>query len=303
MKILIYVFTICLIYKGVWAQEINNSTPVSKEFHSFGKLNRSENEKLKLINTKSVSETFTKPQTDLFEKEFKAELDINNLRKEIKSERKSNFSQKQTGEKFHWKPFLAQTGIFLGLQHSFRLFQKKTRDELGGKFFKDWGKSVTNLRGWNDGDNAFTNYIAHPIQGSITGRIFIQNSERAKNVEFGISKIYWESRAKAFVWSTIYSIQFEMGPISEATIGNVGMRKKNGYSTMAWVDLVVTPTVGTVWLIIEDFFEKYVLKNWLEKKVKNKTVIKFFRVLFAPTTSFGSILQGKYPWWREYRSM
>lgn len=295
MKFLIYIFTICIIYKGVWAQEVNIPTPDANEFHSFSKL--------KHFDTKPVSESFTKKQTDLFGKEFNAELDINNLRKEFQSQRKSNFRQNKPDEQFHWKPFLTQTGIFLGLQHSFRLFQKKTRDELGGKFFKDWGKSVTNLRGWNDGDNGFTNYIAHPIQGSITGRIFIQNSERAKKVEFGISKIYWESRAKAFVWSTIYSIQFEMGPISEATIGNVGMRQKNGYSTMAWVDLVVTPTVGTVWLITEDFFEKYVLKNWLEKKVKNKTVIKFFRVLFAPTTSFGSILQGKYPWWREYRSM
>ncbi len=291
------------MYKGGLAQEIKISAPVLNEFRSFGKLNESENEKPKLLDTKVVLRDFTKKQNVLFENEFKAELDINKLKKEIQSQKKSNFSQNKSSEKFQWKTAFLQTGIFLGLQHSFRLFQKKTRDELGGKFFKDWGEAVTNLRGWNDGDNAFTNYIAHPIQGSITGRIFIQNSERAKREEFGTSKIYWESRVKAFVWSTIYSIQFEMGPISEATIGNVGKRRKNGYSTMAWVDLVITPTVGTAWLIAEDIFEKYVLKNWLEKKYKNKVIIKFFRVLLAPTTSFGSILQGKYPWWREFRPM
>lgn len=298
MKLLIYVFTICLIYKGVWAQESIISAPVSNEFRSQSRLLVSGNDKLKIPDLKPISENFSNEK-----KEFIADFEINNLRKEIKLERKNNFSQKQTGEKFHWKPFLAQTGIFLGMQHTFRLFQKKTRDELGGKFFKDWGKSVTNLRGWSDGDNAFTNYVAHPIQGSITGRIFIQNSERAKKVEFGTSKIYWESRVKAFIFSTIYSFQFEMGPISEATIGNVGKRQHNGKSTMAWVDLVITPTVGTVWLITEDIFEKYVLKNWLEKKFKNKNLIKFFRVLLAPTTSFVSVLQGKYPWWREFRPL
>jgi len=114
--------------------------------------------------------------------------DLTNI-KDIKdvSDRR-NPSQAEVKEKFHWKPALIESGVFLGLQHGFRLTQEKTRRELGGPFFRDWKQSVKNLRGWEDGDNFFTNYIAHPGQGGITGRIFINNSDMAKKQEFGKSK-------------------------------------------------------------------------------------------------------------------
>jgi hypothetical protein len=48
---------------------------------------------------------------------------------------------------------------------------------------------------------------------------------------------YWQSRFRALGWSTLYSIQFEVGPISEATIGKTGKKKGTG----GFVDLVVTP--------------------------------------------------------------
>jgi hypothetical protein len=38
-------------------------------------------------------------------------------------------------------------------------------------------------------------------------------------------------------WAAGYSLQFEIGPLSEASIGNVGMRPQ----TTGWVDYVVTP--------------------------------------------------------------
>src|SRR5215213_1416168 len=79
----------------------------------------------------------------------------------------------QEPEVFHWKAALIQSGIFLGIQHGVRLTQKKTKDELGGPFFKDWGQSVRNVRGWRDGDGTFTNYFAHPMKGAFTGRIFV----------------------------------------------------------------------------------------------------------------------------------
>lgn len=206
-------------------------------------------------------------------------------------------------ERFHWKPALVQSGIFLGIQHGFRLFQPKTTREFGGPFFHDWGNSIKNLRGWNDGDSAFTNNFAHPLQGGVTGRIFVNNSDRAKKLEFGKSKEYWESRLKAFVWSAAWSTQFEIGPFSEATIGNVGLRQKNGHSTMAWTDLVMTPTVGTAVLVEEDMVDKYVLKNWLERKNNYRvtTKIKVLRSILTPTTSFSNLLRGKVPWKRDTR--
>lgn len=206
-------------------------------------------------------------------------------------------------EKFHWKPALIESGIFLGIQHVFRLTQTKTRRELGGPFFRDWGKSIKKLNGWNDSDNWFTNNIAHPLQGGLTGRIFVNNSDRARKQEFGKSKEYWNSRFKALVWSAAWSTQFELGPLSEASIGNVGLREKNGRATMAWTDLIVTPVVGTGVLIGEDAIDKYVLKNWLEKKnnYRATTKIKILRSVLTPTTSFSNLLRGKPPWKRNSR--
>lgn len=205
-------------------------------------------------------------------------------------------------DRFHWKPALAQSGLFLGIKHGVRLFQKKTYRELGGPFFRDWGNSIKNLRGWNDGDSPFTNNFAHPLQGGVTGWIFINNSDHAKRQKFGKSKEYWKSRFKVMAWSAVWSTQFEFGPISEATIGNVGLRPKNGHSTMAWTDLVMTPTVGTAIVIGEDMVDKYILKNWIELGSKGVTTrVKILRSLLTPTASFSNLLRGKYPWKRDTR--
>jgi hypothetical protein len=195
-----------------------------------------------------------------------------------------------------------QSGVFLGIQHGYRvLAQKGTREQLKGPFFRDWAQSVKNLRGWRDGNRFFINYIGHPLQGGLTGRIFVNNSDRAKKQEFGKSKKYWESRFQAMAWSAAWSAQFELGLASEANIGNVGLQPRGRYSSMAYVDLVVTPVIGTGVLIGEDAIDKYVLKNWLERKGKNKRVIKILRVALTPTTSIGNLLRGKVPWRRDSR--
>ena len=206
-------------------------------------------------------------------------------------------------EKFHWKPAMIQSGIFLGIQHAFRLTQGKTSRELDGPFFRDWGRSVRSLNGWSDGNKFFTNYVAHPLQGGVTGRIFINNSDRAKRAEFGKSLRYWETRLKALAWSAVWSTQFELGPVSEATIGNVGINGDSKYNKMAWVDLVVTPVAGTGIVVAEDALDKYVLKNWLEKKNTGKNMVKFYRVVFTPTYSVSNLLRGKMPWHRDDRSL
>ncbi len=212
-------------------------------------------------------------------------------------------AKKPEVEKFHWKPAVRQSLVFLGIQHGARMFQEKTTRQLEGPFFKDWGRAVRNLRGWRDGDNTVINYVAHPLQGGLTGRIFVNNSDNASRQEFGLSKGYWKSRAKALVWSAAWSTQFEIGPISEASIGNVGFPRKDGSRSTGYVDYVITPTVGTGVLVGEDAIDKYVLKNWLERKSDGRltTKVKIFRSLLTPTTSFANILRGKYPWKRYDR--
>jgi len=211
-------------------------------------------------------------------------------------------SKAQSGgqDGFRMASAIKQSLLFLAIQHGFRLTQEKTNRELGGPFFDDWGRSVKGLQGWRDTDDMITNYLAHPMQGAITGRIFTTNSRDGEMAEFGTSRKYLKSRLKAFVWSTFWSTQFELGPLSEATIGNVGMTKKNGDGTMGWVDLVMTPTAGTALLIGEDAIEKYVLKRMLrETGGRVTTGIKVWRSLLTPSMSMTNLLNGRPPWSRR----
>jgi hypothetical protein len=225
------------------------------------------------------------------------------LIKNVNEEDACDPSQPAKSEKFHWKPAIAQSMAFLGAQHGFRMIQRKTTRELVGPFFRDWGQSVRNLKGWRDGDSIFVNYVAHPMQGSLTGRIFVNNSDNAKKQRFGKSKEYWRSRAKAFVWSTVWSTQFEIGPISEASLGNVGLRPRGGRRSTGYVDYVITPTVGTGWLVGEDAIDRYVLKGWAEKKSNGRLTrkVKILRSFLTPTASVANLLRWKSPWKRDDR--
>ncbi len=230
--------------------------------------------------------------------------DGKDLDKKLKSEAfRSPPLIKQNGipDKFHWIPAIRESLYFLGIQHGFRMVQKKTRREFAGPYFRDWANAVKNLGRWEDGDSFRTNYIAHPMQGAVTGRIFLNNSDLGKRQEFGRSKKYWESRFKAMAWSAVWSTQFELGPISEASIGNVGLYDRAGPNRMGWVDLVVTPTAGTGIIIGEDMLDKYLLKNWLEKKIQSSTRMRIYRTFFTPFQSFTNVLNGKYPWKRYNR--
>lgn len=213
---------------------------------------------------------------------------------------KSSKAQAGGQDGFRMASAIKQSLLFLAIQHGFRMTQDKTTRELGGPFFKDWGRSVKGLQGWRDTDNAFTNYLAHPLQGAITGRIYTANSREGEMAEFGKSRKYLKSRLEALAWSTFWSTQFELGPLSEATIGNVGMTKKNGEGTMGWVDLVMTPTAGTAFLVAEDAIEKYVLKRMLrETGGRVTTGIKIWRSLLTPSMSMTNLLSGRPPWSRR----
>ena len=104
---------------------------------------------------------------------------------------------------------------------------------------------------------------------------------------------YWISRSKAMLWNAAYSVQFEIGPISEASIGNVGkaIDPRTGRSGAAAVDLVVTPTVGTAWLIGEDFVDRYVVRR-LESNTNNRFLKSLYRGLLNPDRAFANMLAG-----------
>ena len=67
-------------------------------------------------------------------------------------------------------------------------------------------------------------------------------------------------------FSVLYSTQFELGPLSEASIGNVQMYPR----AAGIVDLVITPTYGTGWLVAEDGLDRYMVRRiegWSDSSV------------------------------------
>ncbi|CAN5187107.1 hypothetical protein BH20ACI2_BH20ACI2_22990 [soil metagenome] len=199
-----------------------------------------------------------------------------------------------TGDGFQWGPAIRQSLLFLAVQHGYAMTQPKTRDALRGPFFKDYIRSVGSLSGWNDGGRFFTNYVAHPMQGSFTGFIQIQNDPRGMSQTFGRSGKYWKSRMKALAWSAAWSTQFEIGPISQASIGNVGHNGKQTY-----IDIVVTPTVGLGMLITEDILDKYVVRK-IEMLSGNFLLRVLSRMMLNPTRTVANVTRFKLPWHRDH---
>jgi hypothetical protein len=198
-----------------------------------------------------------------------------------------------------WKSAIADSLKLLMIEHTTRIaFQEKTRRELGGPFFSDYVHSLRIPRTWNDGDSWAVNYIGHPIHGAAAGFIWLDHEPGSNDPALGFSRAYWTSRGRAMAWATYYSLQFEFGPLSEASIGNVGMNPK----TTGWVDHVVTPTGALAFMVIEDTLDRYVITR-IETRTDNQLVRVVSRVLLNPGRSMSNASQGRAPWFRSLRPL
>lgn len=204
-----------------------------------------------------------------------------------------------SSQDFEWRSALGQSMRLLLIQHAFRTAaQAKTRREFGGPFVADWFDSVAATRGWGDQDGKFINYVAHPIQGGATGFVQIQNDPRGRRLEFANTREYWNSRTRALAWSTAYSVQFEIGPLSESSIGNVGKRK----GTSGYVDHVMTPAGGFALLIAEDAVDRYWIRP-LESRTSSAALRRLYRTALNPCRSLANLLRGEAPWRRDVRGL
>jgi len=206
--------------------------------------------------------------------------------------------------RLHWKPVLWQSARFLVVMHAFRLAtEPSTRAEIKGPFWGDYFDSVLGTDGWSDGDPKMVNYIGHPLEGAAAGFMFIQNDDRGRNLEFDGSSAYWKSRLKAMAWSAVFSVQFELGPISEASLGNVGKDTgPKGQTYMGAVDLVVTPLMGVGWIVAEDAIDRYAIRG-VERRSDSRVLRAFARGLLNPSRSFANMMRGKAPWYRDNRPL
>jgi hypothetical protein len=186
----------------------------------------------------------------------------------------------------------------LMIEHGWRVaFQEKTRSELGGNFWSDYRRSVRIPKQWEDTDAWWVNYLGHPIHGAAAGYIWLDHEPHAPS-DISLSREYWSSRGRATAWAAAYSLQFEVGPLSEASIGNVGMRPE----TTGWVDHVVTP-VGAFGLIVaEDALDRFLVK-WIEERTGNRVVRALLRLALNPGRTLSNSSTGRAPWHRDGRPL
>ncbi len=184
------------------------------------------------------------------------------------------------------------------MEHGTRIaFQSKTRRELSGNFWSDYRRSVRIPSQWDDTDAWWVNYVGHPIHGAAAGYIWLDHEPRALS-EFRGTARYWSSRGRAMAWAAAYSLQFELGLLSEASIGNVGMRPE----TTGWVDHVVTPAGAFGWMVAEDALDRFLVK-WAEGRVRNRGLRAALRFALNPGRALSNSASGRSPWYRDGRPL
>jgi hypothetical protein len=197
-----------------------------------------------------------------------------------------------------WRGTIADSFKQLMIEHAIRIgTQEKTRRELKGPFWGDYKRSLRVPEQWEDGDAWWVNYLGHPIHGAAAGYSLLDHDPHAPT-EISVNLRYWATRSYALAWSAAYSMQFEFGPLSEASIGNVGMNP----ATTGWVDHVTTP-VGAFGLIVaEDAVDRFFVK-WAERRTTNRAWRASLRMLFNPARTMANLTSGKRPWNRGDRGL
>lgn len=186
----------------------------------------------------------------------------------------------------------------LAIEHGTRIaFQDKTRRELGGPFWSDYRRSLRVPRQWEDSDPWWVNYVGHPLHGAAAGYLWLDHDPGQRD-DLVFDKRYWASRGRAAAWIAAYSVQFEFGPLSEASIGNVGLDPRD----TGWVDHLVTPAGGFGWLIAEDALDRYFVR-WVESKTRNRVWRASLRLLMNPSRTLSNTAMGRLPWHRPDRTL
>lgn len=212
----------------------------------------------------------------------------------------------------HWGHTFGQAGEFLAIQtvgnilkdHGIRysLFHLNSTHD----FVDRWFRSVERYRylHWSDDAPFLDHYVGHPLMGGITNAIWIQNDPMGQTLELH-DKGYWKSRLRATVFTCFYDVQWKLGPVSEASVGNAGyytyleptLHKLTNDTGLA--PIVTTPVGGFLWTLAEDSLDHYVVKR-LDQKTQNPALL-FSLSFMNPARSFANILRFKAPWHRDTR--
>lgn len=231
-----------------------------------------------------------------------------------------NLENEQSSERYHWKGLLWQSFGFFGVENAYRLFTDTYLRHLiaTGPFWTNYGISLQHwdMNRWNDGDDFVVAYVGHPMQGSVTEFIEIQNDPHDRFLQISSDPAYWRSRFKGFLWATVFSTDQKVGPLGEAALGDQGgytyplgcvypcSNYKPGVTEYTndtgWVKFITTPVVGTLWTLAEDTLDRYV-SGPIQENHADRVFPKILRGSLNPARTMANALRGKNPWYRDFQ--
>jgi hypothetical protein len=223
--------------------------------------------------------------------------------------------EKKKSGGIHWDSLLREWWLNLAMEQSVRIVKEpKTRDALNGPFFHDWFSSVSTYHfgRWDDDDKFVTSNLGHPAQGAIVASIFWQNNDHVRFADQDFhSAAYRKALWQTFLFVTFDAVQWKLGPLSESSIGNVGLpahwwdrdckqlniscEPRTGVN-----DLVLNEFGGTAMLIGFQWLDKHVQKR-IERRFQSRAVIDTTRIIINPTQSVANLIRFKRPWYRDNR--
>ena len=189
------------------------------------------------------------------------------------------------------------------------VFDSDTRDDLThNPYLATWFKCVHQYRyrQWSDDTPFIVHDIGHPMQGASVYSIFAQNDPKSRGLIATNNGNYWRGKLKAMAFVTLYEIQWKIGPVSEASIGNSGLNTylvpgtTTGRTTneTGFQDFVITPVYGLGWNIAEDLVDKYVMPH-IWKRTHNRLILMALLPL-TPCRDAANLLRYKPPYYRDY---
>lgn len=204
----------------------------------------------------------------------------------------------------HWHQLLIEASVYDAFQNAGNLYTGYwyRYETMHGKWMQRWFDSVLGWRwtSWSDNNPLLDDYVGHPMMGSITNYLWIQNDPKGMTLEFSNTRPYWRSRLRAMAFSTAFSLQWKFGPFGEAAIGHNGDHffydKRVLTNETGWVELVTTPAGGLGWTVVEDVVDKH-LRHFEERPHKPLTLLAVS--LLTPSKATANILRFRPPWYHD----
>jgi hypothetical protein len=224
-------------------------------------------------------------------------------------------------EPYNWRGLIAQSLFFNAVESSFRMASDDQIRRLVARkpFWHDYFASIRqfNMGRWNDGDEFLVNYVGHPMQGSVSAFIEIQNDPTGRQQKISATRDYWMSRFKGFLWAVAFSTHSEISPLGEAGIGNEGgwtypvahchrpcaiwnPKTMHYTNNTGWVDFIITPTVGMLWVFAEDTLDRYI-SDRIQGDRRSAAFPLILRGALNPSRTMANAMRLKTPWYRDFQ--